>query len=174
MGASAVIAVVAIGLLSADRGGDAAGSASPAVARPVPVEAYAAPETAGALVDGTGELSLAGLAGRPALVNFWGSWCSPCRREFPELKAFAEAHPEVSLVGVAVEEPAGDSLAFMRAQGATWPSISSEDGEIGRRWKLVGYPETFAVNAQGEVVARITGPTDAAQLAEAARLAGAS
>ena len=132
---------------------------------PFPLPAVSAPA-----IDGRGVVSLAALRGRPVLINFWASWCGPCRREAPELRAFAAAHPEVSVVGVNADHGLAPAVAFARSAGWTWPSAADgEAGPIQRRFRVAGLPQTFFVDRGGRVVQRIPLQTTRAQLEALAR-----
>lgn len=105
----------------------------------------------------TGEpFDLADYEGKPIILNFWASWCGPCRREIPAIAAFAKSHPEIQVLGVDYLDEVPDAAAFAKANGATWPSVV-DDGPIGSRYKVPGLPTTFLINSQGQIVERILG-----------------
>lgn len=116
---------------------------SPFVGRP-------APPLAGATLDGAA-FDLAAQRGRPVLVNFWASWCGPCREEFPLLEDAAARHADEGLVvvGALFKDDAEPARAFVEEQGATWPTVSDPDRGIGRAWKVLAPPQTFFVDREG-------------------------
>jgi cytochrome c biogenesis protein CcmG/thiol:disulfide interchange protein DsbE len=118
-------------------------------------------------------VTLTSLRGRPALVNFWASWCHPCRREAPELQRFAARPPAgARLVGVDFTDDRGAAQAFIREHGWRYPNLRDPDGTIGRRYGVEGLPITFVLNPRGEIVDTLRGPQTAATLERAARSAG--
>jgi cytochrome c biogenesis protein CcmG/thiol:disulfide interchange protein DsbE len=118
-------------------------------------------------------VTLASLQGRPAVVNFWASWCHPCRREAPELQRFAARPPDgARLVGVDFTDDRGAARAFIRAHGWRYPNLSDPDGAVGRRYGVEGLPTTFVLNPRGQIVDTLRGPQTAATLERAARSAG--
>lgn len=95
-------------------------------------------------------VDLAKLGGRVTLVNFWGSWCDPCRRELPRLVEAQRAGTAV--VGVAVEDSRRRARAMLAEYQATWPSADDPDRRIARSWGVGGgFPVTFAIDATGIV-----------------------
>jgi len=106
---------------------------------------------------------LQGTRGRPTVVNFFASWCPPCNAEAPDLVAFAGAHPEIAVVGVAVNDERGDTEAFVEKYGITYPVVYDPDGGSGSDWNVTGIPTTFFVDAQGEVRDTIVGAASAEQ-----------
>lgn len=96
--------------------------------------------------------------GGPVLVNFWASWCIPCRREFPLLKAVEGRG--VSVLGVVFQDSRDAAAAFMREQGATWPGLSDPEGRIADAYDVglrPGIPVTVLVGADGRLVERHVG-----------------
>ena len=114
-----------------------------------------APSITGTTLDGRA-FDLTTYRGTPVVLNFWASWCGPCRRELPALAAFAKAHPEIAVVGIDYQDSAKDARAFAKAHGATWPSVV-DDGPIGAAYEVPGLPSTFLIDAQGQLVDRILG-----------------
>ena len=165
--AGLVLVVVAVGLV-AGRGGGAESPPDRPLSR---VEPYAAPEIAGPAVDGSGPVALSTLRGEPTLVNFWASWCAPCRREAPLLKGFAERHPGLRVLGVAGEgrDPAA---RFAGRVGWAWPTVADPDERLRRRFRVPGLPATFFIDAEGRVRGRVFGELTQGQLEEGARLLG--
>jgi cytochrome c biogenesis protein CcmG/thiol:disulfide interchange protein DsbE len=115
-------------------------------------------------------VSLADYRGKTVLLNFWASWCDPCRREFPQLKRANTG--TVAVLGVIVRDgdvPAGD---FMAEQHATWPALKDPDGRVLRAYGVgQGVPVTVAISAQGIVAGRHLGelrPKDLVALVAAA------
>ena len=110
-------------------------------------------------------VALADRAGSPAVINFWASWCVPCRREMPALQA---AHlrygDQVTFIGVNHQDSRDAALAFLDETGATYPSGYDPDGDVARRYGLFGLPTTILVAADGEIVARRTGEVTADDL----------
>lgn len=102
------------------------------------------------------DLKTAGV-GRPMLVNVFASWCLPCRVEHPRLMALQAQG--VAVVGVAWKDDPVDTRAFLDELGDPYSMVLvDQEGRAGLDLGITGAPETFAVNAMGEVVAKFTGP----------------
>jgi cytochrome c biogenesis protein CcmG/thiol:disulfide interchange protein DsbE len=124
-----------------------------------------APQLAGPAIDGSGPLDLTALRGRTVVVNFFASWCAPCKIEGPELKRFAAGHRDVVLLGVDAQDGDGQAGArFARELGFTWRSLADPDGSAMARWHVGGLPATFVVDAHGRIVIRKLGQITLPQL----------
>lgn len=125
-------------------------------------------------LNGEGEVSLAKFRGDVVVVNFWASWCDPCKREAPALESFWRKHREdgIKVVGVDVQDVRADGLAFARRYGLSFPLARDRDREAGEAWGLTGLPETFVVDGEGRIVAVHRGPIDARILDELLERAG--
>jgi thiol-disulfide isomerase/thioredoxin len=109
--------------------------------------------------------SLATLHGKPIFINFWGSWCAPCRREAPELRAFSRSlGHRAALVGVAYQSPRDKAIAFARKARWGYPIVSAPCCGLGDRYGVVALPTTIVVDPAGQVVDRLVGPQTAARL----------
>jgi cytochrome c biogenesis protein CcmG/thiol:disulfide interchange protein DsbE len=114
-----------------------------------------------------GELSLEELRGQPAVLNFWASWCVPCRDEAPILAASARAHAgELRFVGVNVQDLRGDALAFLREFRVPFVSVRDQGGDTYRAYGLTGVPETYYLDAAGRIVAHSPGAVSRVSLEE--------
>jgi cytochrome c biogenesis protein CcmG, thiol:disulfide interchange protein DsbE len=106
-------------------------------------------------------LSLASLRGKAVVINFWASWCEPCKDEAPMLQAAYERYRARGLVvlGVDVEDFRSDARTFMRRYGLTYPVVHASDKEaLVRTYGITGYPETFFIDRSGRLVGeRIAG-----------------
>jgi thiol-disulfide isomerase/thioredoxin len=112
--------------------------------------------------------TLATLRGRPALINFWASWCAPCRREAAELRRFAADHgAEARLVGIDWGDNAGGARAFIRHYGWRFPVLRDTTNAVGNRFGLAGMPTTFVLDARGRITAELQGPQTVASLRRA-------
>ena len=102
---------------------------------------------------GDGEISLASLRGRPAVINFFASWCEPCKGEAKVLEsAWQEYKGRVVFLGIDYNDVTGDGRRFIDAHHITFPTVRGGDGSVGNRYGLTGVPETFFVNADGRLV----------------------
>lgn len=112
--------------------------------------------------------SSASLAGRPAIVNVWASWCDPCIDEHPVLMAAAGAFAdELTLVGIVYQDSADGARAFLARYGdGGWPDLLDTSGRIAIDLGVTGPPETFFVDATGIVRYRHIGPLSEQVMAE--------
>ena len=118
-------------------------------------------------------VTLASLRGEPAAINFWASWCIPCRREAPELELLHRApHGPGRLVGVNWMDGLSDARAFIRDYHLTFPNLRDPDGEVGRAYGIVGLPVTVILDSRGRIATMLNGPQTASGLREALRSAG--
>ncbi|HUG15989.1 MAG TPA: TlpA disulfide reductase family protein [Thermomicrobiales bacterium] len=105
------------------------------------------------------QFQLSELRGNIVVINFWASWCPPCRDEMPLLVHAAERLGEdVVLVGVDIWDDVDDARAFLASYRVTYPNVHDADGRIGIGYGVTGVPETFVVNADGRIVVRLPGP----------------
>ena len=123
-----------------------------------------------AVAAGVTELSLADLTGRVVVVNFWASWCGPCRIEQPDLNAVDALlpHAEVVLVGVNIEDTEADALAHLAELDVPYLSVFDPVNELAGRFEGIDartIPSTVFVDAEGRVAARVLGLTDAREIA---------
>jgi thiol-disulfide isomerase/thioredoxin len=101
---------------------------------------------------GSGDpVQLAGLTGRPRLVNIWASWCGPCRDEMPWLQQAHETG-EVDVLGVDSEDQVPAAAALLDELGVTFPSVYDPKNELAREIRVVTKPTTLFVSDEGEVV----------------------
>lgn len=111
-----------------------------------------------------GSVDLPELKGRPILVNFWASWCDPCRREAPLQRAWETKRGRVLFLGVNQNDSPGAAAAFLRRFSITYPSLRERGDSAARRWGVFGFPTTFFIASDGHAVARVVGPLRSAQL----------
>ena len=115
------------------------------------------PELKATITDG--KLDLRELRGHPVALNFWASWCVPCRQEAPILHASALRHGgKVAFVGVDIKDLSDDARDFARKYTVNY--VSTRDGSGNKTWNnygLTGVPETYFIDARGRIVAHIPG-----------------
>ena len=115
-------------------------------------------------LDGVGRVTTADLAGRVFVVNFWASWCVPCRQENRELDRFTREHAGdgVRLIGVVYNDKSSSALQFREELGGTWPLVVDPGDRVALDYGVRGVPETFIIDANGVIVAKfigaVTGP----------------
>jgi cytochrome c biogenesis protein CcmG/thiol:disulfide interchange protein DsbE len=149
LGVLAVVGLLAYGLLTK-------GEAALAVGDP-------APDKPLSTLDGAGEGELADYRGRWVLVNFWASWCEPCRDEAPALERFHREHrgPGFTVLGVNLDDASPDAIAFTEEFGLTYPQLRDGDGrELRDEYGMTGFPESFVVDPEGRVALIRRGPVD--------------
>jgi cytochrome c biogenesis protein CcmG, thiol:disulfide interchange protein DsbE len=114
-------------------------------------------------LDGSGSTSISDLRGKAVIVNFWASWCGPCKDEAPFLQETYERYRKQGLVvlGVDVEDLRRDARHFLARYAITYPNVRDGRKETIGKWGVTGYPETFFVDRQGRLVGdRIQGGAD--------------
>jgi cytochrome c biogenesis protein CcmG, thiol:disulfide interchange protein DsbE len=151
MAVLAIVALLGFGLLSK-------GEAAIAVGDPAPdgdLEELAAADGADRIAD---------YRGGWLLINFWASWCDPCREEAPALEGFWRDHRDqgVIVLGVNLDDTSDDARAFIDEYGLSYPQLRDGDG---RQWRddygMTGFPESFLVDPEGELAVIRRGPVDA-------------
>ena len=148
-----VLACVVVGVVGAELL-TAGGSSSARPAPQLPDQVLAGPR-----------VDLASLRGKPALVNFWASWCPPCRQEAPELKRFDETlGDKANLVGVDWNDTTDNAKKFIAQAGWQYPILRDPSQAVGTAYGLGGLPTTFVLNSQGQIVETLRGPQTAAKL----------
>jgi len=99
---------------------------------------------------------LSDFRGTPVVLNFWASWCTPCRAEFPLLRdRDADADGEFALVGVDTGDIRADGRRFASEQRARWPNGFDVDGSVAKGYGVIGLPQTFFIRADGTIAARV-------------------
>ncbi len=156
-----IVVITAVGLITvvlavvfATRfGADPRLSPSPLIGRP-------APDVTLDLVESGEMLPLHDLRDQIVVVNFWAPWCVPCRAEHADLLALAESFGdlEVSVVGIAYQSREDDVIAFLDDLGRGYPVGMDERSRAAIGFGVRGVPETYFVDRNGTVVAKISGP----------------
>jgi cytochrome c biogenesis protein CcmG, thiol:disulfide interchange protein DsbE len=170
VGAAMILFFVVLGwsLLTAGRGQSlvdriASGAKPPAPGFALPVIWPRAstwpPALRTALTDG--RLGLDELHGMPVVINFWASWCGPCRSEIPLfVKAAAREHRNVAFVGIDVQDLTGDAVRFLPRFHVDYVAVRDGGDGTYREYGLTGVPETFFLDRTGRIVAHVPGVVD--------------
>ncbi|MBE1575380.1 TlpA family protein disulfide reductase [Amycolatopsis roodepoortensis] len=160
--AAAIAAVVVGALLGTRLGKDPTLVDTPLIGKP-------APELSLPYLEHEGELDLASLRGRIVVINFWASWCVPCREEQPTLVAAADAYGEagVTFVGISYQDQRKPAIGFLDelGRGKGYQYVNDPGSRAAMDFGVIGIPETFFLDRTGTIVAKITGPTDPPLLA---------
>ena len=129
------------------------------------VDAESAPEFGMTLMDG-GEIHSRELLGNVVMLDFWASWCPPCRDEAPVLAQVYEEYRDkgVEFVGVNLWDNVGDADLFLQQQGHRYPNGVDEGGKIAISYGVRGIPEKFFIDRDGLIVRKFSGPMDADKL----------
>jgi cytochrome c biogenesis protein CcmG/thiol:disulfide interchange protein DsbE len=138
-----------------------AGSEAAQVGQPAP--AVALPDMAGR------EVTLAALRGRAVALNFWATWCPPCKEELPVLaEAWRGARGScVEFVGVTEESSREDAVAEVTRHAVPYPVVLDADGAVARAYGVTGLPRTYLIDAEGNVRKVFSGRVTRAQLEKA-------
>ncbi len=128
-----------------------------------------APALSGPRLGGGRALNIRNDLGDIVVVNFWASWCGPCKSEAPDLSTFAwqERLHKVDVVGVVFSDPVSAAESFAHYYGSLYPSVIDQGGEIANRYGVTAPPTTFIINSRGVVAATLVGPVSAKQLEDA-------
>lgn len=134
--------------------GGASGFAAPQLGRP-------APDFRLETLDGS-SVALSGLTGRPVVINFWASYCIPCRDEAPLLEdaQIRYGGAGLAVLGVVFQDDTGAAAAFMEQFGLTYPGLLDPNGQTAIDYGVRGIPETFVVDRDGTVARVFIGPLE--------------
>jgi cytochrome c biogenesis protein CcmG, thiol:disulfide interchange protein DsbE len=148
LGAAAVLALVAALVVVELLSGSSSENARPAPA--LPRQALVGPR-----------LGLADLRGHPAAINFWASWCEPCRKEAPGLARLARSLPRrTRLVGVDDSDAVGGARGFIGHYRWRFPNLRDGNGRVSDAYRVAGLPTTFILDSKGRIVDVLRGPQD--------------
>jgi cytochrome c biogenesis protein CcmG/thiol:disulfide interchange protein DsbE len=120
-------------------------------------------------------IALAELRGLPVVLNFWASWCPPCRDEAPRLeRRWRTARADgVLFLGLDMQDLSGEARDFIREFRVSYPNVRDRGDDVAREWGVTGLPETFFISARGRVVGHVIGAISKQQLDDGIRAARA-
>jgi cytochrome c biogenesis protein CcmG, thiol:disulfide interchange protein DsbE len=152
IGLVALLFVLLVWALVTEEGGDLAAAANRG-------DRPEAPEFALERLDGEGELALSSLQGKAVVLNFWASWCLPCKDEAPYLEQVWQDNRERGLVvvGLDAKDFRRDARRFADRFGLTFPLLFDGPGDTLGSWGVTGFPETFVLDREGKVVQAFLG-----------------
>jgi len=108
-------------------------------------------------------VQLSSLKGKVVLVNFWATWCPPCREEVPSLVKMNQAMQgkPFQLLAVSIDEKGKEAVAaFFAKSGTALPALLDTDGAVSRRYGTTGVPETFVIDTKGVIMKKVVGGLD--------------
>ena len=101
------------------------------------------------------------LTGKVVVLNFWATWCAPCKDELPTLQTLHDISDNQTVVlTINVREPAARASRYMQSTGMTFPVISDAKGELAKRWGVAVYPTTILIAPNGQARWRVVGDVD--------------
>ncbi|GBD16045.1 Thiol-disulfide oxidoreductase ResA [bacterium HR26] len=112
------------------------------------------------------DVRLSDYRGQVVLVNFWATWCGPCRAEMPEIKHVYRAYQDAGFVAIGVNqlEPEPEVRAFVDEYQLTWIFALDQDGAVSQRWGVLGIPQSYLIDREGKIVKSWLGPLSRQEL----------
>ena len=147
-----VVISALVALLASGFGRDPAEMRSVLIERP-------APDFTLLDLDGT-PVSLSSLQGQPVILNFWSTWCAGCKDEHGALLNAARQHPEVQFLGVIYQDNSEKIRRYLKAAGGAYPHLEDPGGQAAFDYGVTGIPETFFIDASGQVVHKEARPVN--------------
>ncbi len=119
-------------------------------------------------LDGTGNLTLAELAGKPVVVNFWASWCTTCKAEAQIMADVEKKWRDKGVVFIGIDSVDKDepAKAYEKQYGVEYDSVVDPEGTTAAAWRVTGYPETFFISPDGHIASKFISSIDEAALEE--------
>ena len=123
----------------------------------------------------SGEAWLSDFRGHPVVLNFWATWCFPCRTEIPQFVNAAAKHKDDGLVVIGLDQQEGAGLIqpFAQKYGIDYPILIDRDGDVGNKYRLLGLPTTIFIDANGVIQKVFRGPLEVGQNASDTEVRGA-
>jgi cytochrome c biogenesis protein CcmG/thiol:disulfide interchange protein DsbE len=151
----ALVALLAYGLAANEPNRDVEGALASGTREPAP--SLELPR-----LSGLGTESLQDYRGKVVVLNFWASWCKPCREESPLLDRWHERMKRRggTVLGVDSQDIVGDARDFISQYELSYPMLRDKDGEARESLGIVGFPETFVIDRRGRIAAVRRGPVD--------------
>jgi cytochrome c biogenesis protein CcmG, thiol:disulfide interchange protein DsbE len=148
-----VVLAVLVGILATRPAADSKAPASPLVGQPAPV-------VSGTALDGRA-VDLSTMKGRFVVLNFFATWCQPCRQEHPEIVKFTKQNTganDPAVVAVAYDQSdLNAAKSFFAQNEGTWPVLPDNNGHVAVDYGVRGLPETYVIDPQGNIAAHVSG-----------------
>lgn len=147
--AGLIVVVPLVAILAAGFGNDP--RALPSVLEGREAPAFTLPDLEGR------SWSMAELEGRPVVLNFWATWCAPCKIEHPLLLEAARSHPEVQFLGIVYGDTEDKVRRYLTVAGSAYPSLLDENNRTAIDFGVAGVPETFFIDRRGVIAYKHSG-----------------
>ena len=111
-------------------------------------------------VNGSGKISLGDFKGKPVVLNFWATWCGPCKEELPIFEKMWDKFKDdgVVFLGVDVMDDRSNASEFIKNTGIKYTILYDQAGDVSSKYKVIALPATFFINKKGEVAVKNYGP----------------
>ncbi|WP_409293083.1 peroxiredoxin family protein [Peribacillus sp. SCS-37] len=111
-------------------------------------------------------VSLSDYKGKKVLLNFWATWCPPCKKEIPEMKEYAERMPDNEVILAVNMDPKADVKGFAAKMGMNFPVLLDKEDKVNSAYKVISIPTTYFIDSNGHISHKIIGQMKAEDLTE--------
>lgn len=115
------------------------------------------------------QVSLSDYKGKIVILNFWTSWCGPCKEEMPHMQSFAEKHPDIAMLAVNLTsmDLGMDAVKqFVHDFGLTFPILLDEADVVGQQYSILTIPTSYIIDTEGRIFKEVIGPMDEGMMEE--------